>query len=431
MSSPRVSVVMTTYNGERFLSAALESILNQSFTDLELIVVDDGSTDNSASIIRSFCARDLRVRSIFLKRNFGIPKAANRGLRAARGEYVARMDSDDLCHRDRLLKQISYLEKYREIDVVGCDFRAIDEEDFFCSDAYARRFKEPIPLLFGKFRVAKNILSLSHFVLHPAILCRRSCYISLGGYREIFFIGEDIDFYVRLVIVHGAVLNNLSEKLHYYRHYDNSVTRRFSRAVHVFITCAIVLFSEFRRRNFWDPLDKLPSKNFENLRFRGIPSLLFLQDSLVYLPVCPRERFYCLLRVVVILRRFELKGFGNFSFWEEFCITSGKQIYFNIFFCILCFRAKKIRATFLYLRYIIFLCWNVVFFKIFNVSNRSSDICLRFFRSLIGTRYWYYGLKYLLFSFIGTPYYTTKFFVVRSFFHLARFVFFLFYKLKN
>ena len=162
MSTPRVSVVMTTYNGARFLSEAIESILNQSLISLELIVVDDGSIDSSPSVIRSFCARDLRVRGIFLERNLGIPKAANYGLRAARGEYIARMDSDDMCHRDRLLKQVSHLDKHKEIQLLGCHFRAVDEEGFLCSDAYARyrKLKEPLPLSFGRYRVAKDILNL-------------------------------------------------------------------------------------------------------------------------------------------------------------------------------------------------------------------------------------------------------------------------------
>ena len=431
MFSPRVSVVMTTYNGERFLSAALESILNQSFTDLELIVVDDGSTDNSASIIRSFCARDLRVRGIFLERNFGIPKAANRGLRAARGEYVARMDSDDLCHHDRLLKQVSYLEKHKEIDVIGCDFRAINEEGFFCSDAYARRFKEPIPLSFGKSRVAKDILNLGYSVLHPAILCRRSCYTSLGGYREIFFIGEDIDFYIRLVIAHGAVLDNLSKKLHYYRHYNSSMTRLFSRSVHIFITCAIVLFSEFRRRSFWDPLDELPSKNIKSLRFRGVSSLLFLQDSLVFLPTCSRARLYHLLRVVIILRRFCLKDFHGITLWEALGITLDRKIYFYISFCILCFSMKKNKLSLFYLYRTFNLISRVSFSDIFNVLKRFSDNNLRSFRSLILTKRFHYGLKYLILAFLLSPLRTIKFFVVRSFIHLTRFLLLLFRQLAG
>ena len=429
MSPPRVSVVMTTYNGERFLSEAIECILNQSFTDLELIVVDDGSIDSSASIIRSFCARDLRVRGIFLERNLGIPKAANRGLEAARGEYVARMDSDDQCHRDRLLKQVCYLDKHKKIQIVGCHFRAIDEEGFFCSDAYARRFKQSIPLSFGRHRVAKDLLHQNYSILHPAILCRRSCYISLGGYREIFFIGEDTDFFLRLVISHGAVLDNLSEKLHYHRHYGSSTTVRFTRHVHIFIACVLPLFSEFRRRGFWDPLDECPSVYCKSLRFRGISSFLFLQDSLVFLPVCPRVRLYHLLRVVVILRRFGLKDFHDISLWEELGITLDKQIYFYVSFCMLCFRAEKFRAGFLYLRHILSLRYYVIFFEIFKILKYLSDNHLRSFRSLIFTQRFYHGLKHLVFAFLLNPFHATKFFLIRFFVHSFRIVHIFYRKL--
>ena len=188
MSTPRVSVVMTTYNGARFLSEAIESILNQSLISLELIVVDDGSIDSSPSVIRSFCARDLRVRGIFLERNLGIPKAANYGLRAARGEYIARMDSDDMCHRDRLLKQVSHLDKHKEIQLLGCHFRAVDEEGFLCSDAYARKLKEPLPLSFG-FVLFLNIAFSIHQLFVAVLVLFRGIPGNISTY------GEDVDLY--------------------------------------------------------------------------------------------------------------------------------------------------------------------------------------------------------------------------------------------
>ena len=432
MSTPRVSVVMTTYNGSRFLSEAIESILNQSLIDLELIIVDDGSTDSSSFIVRSFCARDSRVRGIFLERNLGIPKAANCGLRAARGEYIARMDSDDVCHRDRLLKQVSYLDKHREIQLLGCHFYAIDEEGLLCSDAYARKLKEPLPLSFGRYRVAKDILSLKYCILHPSIVCRRSCFVSLEGYREIFCIGEDVDLYQRLVVLHGAVLDNLSEKLYYYRHYASSITRQYSRSVHTFITCAVTIFSEFRRRGFWDILDGYPLANQKSLRFCGISSFLFLQDSLVFLPICSRARLYHLLRIVIILRRFGLKDFHHISLWN-FNMPMNKQIYFYVSFCVACFRLKKFRAGFLYFRYILSLRYYFVFvellIELFDMLSGFSNKHLRSFRSLIFTKHFYYGLKHLIFAFLLSPFHTIKFFIVRSVAHFVRVLFFPFRKL--
>ena len=429
MSSPRVSVVMTTYNGARFLGEAVESILSQSYTDLELIVVDDGSTDSSASIIRSFSARDSRVRGIFLKENLGIPKAANRGLRFARGEYVARMDSDDLCHPDRLRQQVCYLDKHEMVHVVGCHYRAIDKEGFFCSAAYAKSFMAPIPIVFGRYRVAENILRFGYPVLHATIVCRHSTFLSVDGYREFFPMSEDDDLYSRIVSLHGGVLDSLPKKLYYYRHYGSSTTQRFSYPLRMLMIHCVALSLEFRRRGFEDPLDDFPSANYKSLRFRGISNLLFLQDSLEFLPVCPRVRLYYLLRVVVILRRFGLKNFHHISLWADLGITLDKQIHFYISFCMLCFRTEKFRAGFLYLRYILSLRYYVMFLEVFKILKYLSDNHLRSFRSLIFTQRFHHGLKHLVFSFFCNPFYTTRFFFIRFFAHFSRVMRILYRKL--
>ena len=409
---------MTTYNGERFLAASIESILSQSFTDFELIVVDDGSTDSSASIIRSFTARDSRVRGVFLDQNLGIPKAANRGLVCARGEYVARMDSDDLCHRDRLEKQVFYLDKHAEIHVLGCRYRAIDEEGSFCSAASARRIRKPIVLTRGRRRVAKGALLVRYPVLHATIVCRRSTLLSVGGYREFFPMAEDDDLYARVVSMHGRVMDNLPSKLYFYRHYGSSTTQRFTHSLSALLACVIGISSEFRRRGFWDPLEKPPSVDSLGLRFRGVSSVLFLQDMLFFSSSNDtRKNLYSLLRVVVILRRFSLKDLDHISFWNNFYFPWEKQTYFYILFCIQCFRARKFRAAFLYLR-------RILFFDIFKIFVYYSDVNLRAFRSLIFTDRWYYGLKYLFFAFVCNPFHTVIFFADRLFVRFNRILFF-------
>ena len=431
MSSPRVSVLTTTYNGERFLGEAIESILQQSYTDLELIVVDDGSTDSSASIIRSFSVADERVRGIFLDRNLGIPKAANCGLRAARGEYVARMDSDDLCHRDRLRTQISYLDKHQRVHIVGCDYRAINEEGSFCSAEYALSVMKPIPISFGSHRVTENIFCCRYPVLHATIVCRRSTLLSVGGYREFLPMSEDDDLYCRVAALHGGVLNNLSKKLYYYRYYKSSTTQRFSHAFRMLIIHVIALSLEFRRRGFWDPLEAFPSLCRQSLRFRGISSLLFLQDCLVFSPLFSRARLHYFLRIVVILRRFGLKEFHHISLWTNLGLPLNKQVCFYISFCVECFRARKFRMGFLYLRHVLSLPYRVLFIEAFKILGDYSDIYLRSFRHLIFTDRWCYGLKYLFFAFFCNPLHTTKFLVNRFFIHFCRVLFLIFRKLAG
>ncbi len=110
MTTPRVSVLIPVYNAERYLSSAIESVLCQSYTDLEIIAIDDGSTDLSATILKEFAARDPRV-IVISQRNAGISAALNRGLELASGIYIARMDSDDLMASERIAVQVKFLDE--------------------------------------------------------------------------------------------------------------------------------------------------------------------------------------------------------------------------------------------------------------------------------------------------------------------------------
>src|SRR3712207_3671984 len=111
--SPKVTVLMAVYNGEAYLREAVDRILGQTFTDLEFLVVSDGSTDGSAEILRSYA--DPRLRVVENERNLKLIASLNRGLELARGEYVARMDADDVSLPDRLAKQVAYLEARPEV----------------------------------------------------------------------------------------------------------------------------------------------------------------------------------------------------------------------------------------------------------------------------------------------------------------------------
>ncbi len=125
-TEPLVSVLMPVYNGERFLAEAIESILNQTFTDFELIVINDGSTDASGAILDTYCQRDSRIR-IFSQENRGLVETLNCGLRLARGRYLARLDADDLALPERLEKQAAFLEDNPGSVMVGSAFQSITE----------------------------------------------------------------------------------------------------------------------------------------------------------------------------------------------------------------------------------------------------------------------------------------------------------------
>ena len=260
MVTPRVSVLMTNYNGERFLASAIVSILEQSYKDFELIVIDDGSTDSSPAILRAFMLQDSRVKGFYFPRNRGFACALNYGLVQVRGEYIARMDSDDLCHPDRLAKQVVYLEEHPEIFMLGCQSVNIDEWNI---KSYS--VKGEVTFCYGRLLIARRIAKGEYPIHHPTLMARKFCFKELGGYREVFSIGEDIDLYARMLDRYGAVFENLSERLYFYRRYKESLTKQYDFSQHAWIQVLVMYSARCRKEGFVDPLDKTKSLRLSSL----------------------------------------------------------------------------------------------------------------------------------------------------------------------
>lgn len=128
MYTPKISVVMPVMNEERYIRASIDSILNQTFSDFEFLIIDDGSTDSTPDILADYAARDDRIRILQNETNIGVPESINRGLREARGAYIARQDGDDIAEPDRLEKQIRFLEQNSDHVLVGGGYRTIDSD---------------------------------------------------------------------------------------------------------------------------------------------------------------------------------------------------------------------------------------------------------------------------------------------------------------
>lgn len=159
---PRISVLLPVYNGEKFLREAVDSVLAQTFTDFEFIIVDDGSTDDSVNIIRSYS--DERIRLLKLEQNCGISVALNQGLSVAVGEFIARMDSDDICDPKRFAAQVQFLDDHPSIDIVGCSLEIIDPHS------------QPTGEIWEYFHSALGLRWRTFFdipVAHPAVMMRR------------------------------------------------------------------------------------------------------------------------------------------------------------------------------------------------------------------------------------------------------------------
>lgn len=218
-----VSVMIPVYNGERYIRAAVESILNQTFADFELIIVDDGSSDGTASILAGPpISTDSRVRVIRHKTNRGLSCAHNTSLEAAKGDLIARMDGDDIAYPDRLEQQVRYMREHPECVLLG------SAVDVLCP-AGLKLFTKHLPC--DHETITRRFWSGdSQAVMHPAAMMRREAMQRVGGYREEFASVEDIDLYLRL-LPHGCVANLPEPLLGYRQHPESTNSRKYDTQV--------------------------------------------------------------------------------------------------------------------------------------------------------------------------------------------------------
>ena len=189
---PSVSVVMSAYNAEKYLRPAIESILAQTFTDFEFIIIDDGSTDSTRGIIAEYAGRDDRIVLIPNGNNLGLTPSLNKGLDAARGELIARMDADDISYPQRLEKQIEYMTGNPDVCLVAASYERIDEN----GEILSRESMAP-----GKERL-RAMMRKTCSIVHGSVMYRRKPILDLGKYREYCLHNEDYDLWLRIVDKH-------------------------------------------------------------------------------------------------------------------------------------------------------------------------------------------------------------------------------------
>ena len=199
---PHLSVVMSVYNGEKYLNEAIDSILSQTYENFEFIIIEDCSTDKSLKILKEFKEKDNRIKIIQKEKNEGpkgFIKNLNLGLNMAQGKYVARMDADDISLPERFQKQVIFLENNPEISMVGAQIDFINEKNEIIGEKIGALEHEEIV----------NKITSQIQLFHPVIMFRKDQNIQ---YREKFIYCEDYDLYLNL-ITQGKKLANINEKL--------------------------------------------------------------------------------------------------------------------------------------------------------------------------------------------------------------------------
>ncbi|MBN8702669.1 MAG: glycosyltransferase [Bacteroidetes bacterium] len=209
---PLVSIILPVYNCEKYLASSVESILNQSFSDFELIIINDGSKDNTLSVIKAF--NDSRI-VLIDQQNQGLAKALNNGIRLSRGKYIARQDADDLSYKERLLKQVNYLHSNPSVYLVGTWARIIDENGNDTGRAHHHP-KENCTLKFD--------LCFDNPFVHSSIMMRREIIDTVGVYDyAVHHLVQDFEYWFR--ISQKFEIANIPEILLDYREVNSGISK--------------------------------------------------------------------------------------------------------------------------------------------------------------------------------------------------------------
>jgi glycosyltransferase involved in cell wall biosynthesis len=195
----KITVLMPAYNASNYIGEAIESVLKQTFSEFELLIIDDGSTDNTANIVLSFS--DSRI--VFIQQpNAGIANALNNGLHHARAEYIARFDADDICYENRLEVQYDFAQKNPEYIVVGSEVDYVDVRGNFVFSYQPRGYTDE--------QIKKLSYSVCPFI-HSSVLFRKSIVLQVGGYNPHAHSFED--HFLWLQIIKKGKFYNLSQSL--------------------------------------------------------------------------------------------------------------------------------------------------------------------------------------------------------------------------
>lgn len=205
---PRVSVVMSVYNEERYVGDAIDSILRQTFRDFEFVIIDDGSVDQTPMVLKSY--HDPRLR-LYHQTNKGQSSALNQGIRRASGCYVARMDADDISLPERLQREVHFLDAHPEIGLVGT----------WCVKIDARTGQQRLQSLPEEDTAIRRFLTVDNPFIHSSVMIRKSVLHRVGLYHE-GFIWQDYELWVRVARHHQMA--NISEPLIIRRKHPASTT---------------------------------------------------------------------------------------------------------------------------------------------------------------------------------------------------------------
>lgn len=211
LDMPKVSVVMAVYNGERYVKQTIDSILRQTFKDFEFIIVDDGSYDGTSKILKTYNDPKIYVHK---QENQGLSKSLNTGIKLARGEYIARIDADDIAFPTRLEQQVKFLDEHPKVGLLGTACYLIDS-----SGKILTKFVMPT----NDENIRKAMIKYNP-IFHPTVIMRKDAIEKAGYYDETFKNGLDYDLWFKIAKIYKIA--NLKDPLILRREHNKSLSAR-------------------------------------------------------------------------------------------------------------------------------------------------------------------------------------------------------------
>ena len=210
--TPEISLIMSVYNGEDYLAEAIDSVINQTFKDWELIIINDCSTDTTSEILEKYASLDERIKVYTNEVNLRLPSSLNKAMTYAQGKYIARMDADDICLPERLEKQFEFMEENESVALSSCRFMTLKNGVISSGGCGGKNDSESV----------KALLLVTNPILHPGIIAKADVIKNLG-YDKNFTCTEDMELWTRFVLA-GYKVEIMSEYLMLYRLHDKQIT---------------------------------------------------------------------------------------------------------------------------------------------------------------------------------------------------------------
>lgn len=233
--SPKVSILMGVYNCEKYLGEVIESLLAQTMSDFEFIIVNDGSTDGTADILDLYASKDQRIR-IITQENQGVGRSVNRALQLVRGNYIARSDADDFSYPERLEQQVDFLESNPEVLAVGTSIMLVDPLGI------------PLGLRAMEYKheaiEAELLKGNGSALCQPSVMMRTNAMKSIGGYDSRWRVTEDLDLFLRLAEV-GRLANIPEVLVNWRQHLSSTNHSKLEQQVE---ECRALLEEAYQRR---------------------------------------------------------------------------------------------------------------------------------------------------------------------------------------